>query len=258
MAMLSSTTTRRYQALSTPSWQRSQLAPNMVVITGIQTHFMNVTISLLLTAPENWSIQPSPSSVKFPSPSEAERAPGCPFLNLLTPVLWGITHTFRTSWNTDLLIRLSQGLLRSKKQPNKPGIYRDICSRHSHPGTVGLAHEDLSPPFVMWTPRVIAWSLWPWHWLVLRTSLPILPLQSPVLMLWVGTTQFSPESKLYAFSLIQGRGEFSFCANSLFQRGKRKERNAVEAFSEPHPSEAVSAWHKPSVFLLYIFTRPEL
>lgn len=103
MAMLSSTTTRRYQpqqAQSTLIWKRSQLAPNMAVRTGIQTHLMNVTVSLLATAPENWSVQPSPSLVKFLSPSEAERAPGCPFLDLLTLVLWGITHTFHTSWNT--------------------------------------------------------------------------------------------------------------------------------------------------------------
>lgn len=161
--------------------------------------------------------------------------------------------TLSTRPGTHLLNRFNQGLLRSKKQPNKPGIYRDICSPHSHPGTVGLVHEDLSPPFLMWTPRAIAWSLWPWHWLVLRTSLPILPLQSPVLMLWVGTTQFSSESKLHAFSLIQGR-VFLLCQFSFPKREKKGKKCRRGIFRAPPFRGSVCLAQAISVFTLYFYT----
>lgn len=32
-----------------------------------------------------------------------------------------------------------------------PGIYRDTCLPHSHPGTLVLGHGDFSPPLAMWT-----------------------------------------------------------------------------------------------------------
>lgn len=42
------------------------------------------------------------------------------------------------------------------------------------------------------------------------------------------------------------------------ERGKRKERKCYTSILEPRPSEALSAWHRPSLFLLRIFTHPEL
>lgn len=105
---------------------------------------------------------------------------------------------------------------------------------------------------------------------MLRTTLPILPPQSPVLKLWVGITQFSPKSNLHltatvplaAARLLFNSGErrvFLLCRFPFLKRKKKEKKSkCYKGVLEPHPSEALSAWHRPSVFLLHIFTHPEL
>lgn len=95
---------------------------------------------------------------------------------------------------------------------------------------------------------------------MLRTTLPILPPQSPVLTLWVGITQFSRKSNLHltatvplaAARLLFNSGErrvFLFCWFPFLKRKKKgKKSKCYKGVLEPHPSEALSAWHRPSVF----------
>lgn len=79
--------------------------------------------------------------------------------------------------------------------------------------------EDLSACFTLAKPSINALS-----WL-----LPSSPLRATC------TLQPWCPWLLHIFSLTHGRREFSFCADSPFQRGKRKERNpnAIQAFQSP-------------------------
>lgn len=111
------------------------------MITGIQTHFMNVTTSLLVTAPEDWSVQPTPSWVNIPPPSEAGKVPGWPFLDLFTLVLWGITHSFQTpeAQTTDQTqSRFVEVQETAQKAWNVPGHLTPFSSRHCGSGTRGF------------------------------------------------------------------------------------------------------------------------
>lgn len=104
---------------------------------------------------------------------------------------------------------------RSKKQPNKPEMYQDI-SPHSHPGTVGLAHEDFSALHfwcghhksllghsglgtgLCWGPLCPSYPCRAWYWCFELVSHSCPPRAACILQPWC-------PQLLHTFSLIQRR-----------------------------------------------------
>lgn len=106
-----------------------------------------------------------------------------------------------------------------------------------------LSHaEDLSARF---SPIELGIHALSWHY-------PILPQEQPA--------PFSHGALGCCTPALQLRGGESspFVPTPLSKEEKGKKSKCYTGVSEPHPSEALSAWHRPSLFLLHIFTRPNL
>lgn len=129
--------------------------------------------------------QSNPSLGWLPITHPGWRAPGCPFLDPLSPYLWELSAL--------------------SPPPETGSLWQ----------SVGLAHRDLNPLLVMWTPQAQPPRIW--HEEMLGTSPLVLPLDSP-------TQCFAfalPSSLPRVFSTLQPGCPQPLCACSASNSGER-------------------------------------
>lgn len=229
----------------------------MAVITGSQTHFSNVTTSLLVTAPENWSVQPTPSLVNVHQARLEEPQDALSWIcllwcfeELLTVCTCPETQTYCPG-----SAAVCWGPQTAQQAWDVPGHLTPFPSRHlwvrhtrnsalhfscgHHKSLLGHSGLDTGS---CWGPLCPSYPWRAWYWcfeLVLQSSAPR---AACTLEPWC-------PQLLHAFSLIQGRVLLlcQFCFPKRKNKGKK-------CHTAPPFRGSVCLAQAISVFILYFYT----